>query len=242
MKDYDKLTSLQDFVLSKKDKNEDELKKAAKQWVVASAKNKIVYEIEWLGIPVIQTPEDLILMQELIFKIKPDVLIETGIAHGGSLIFYASLFELIGKGKVIGIDIEIKEHNRKVLEVHPMFDRIQMIEGDSLAEENLEAIQKLIPPNATVLVALDSCHTREHVYNELKKYSRFVTKNSYMVVFDTHTSDMVDGKAAPDYYKNNGPLEAINLFLSENDNYGIDKMYNKLYISYSPDGYLKKIK
>jgi cephalosporin hydroxylase len=242
MKDYKKLTSLQEYVLTKKDKNIEELNKAAKEWVIASAKNKLVYEIEWLGIPVIQTPEDLILMQELIFKIKPDILIETGIAHGGSLVYYASLFELIGNGKVIGIDIEIKEHNRKVLEVHPMINRIEMIEGDSLAEENLAKIKNLIPPGATVLVALDSCHTRDHVYQELIKYSRFVTKDSYMVVFDTHTSDMVEGNAAPDFYKDNGPIEAIKLFLNKSDEFEIDKRYNKLYTSFSPDGYLKKIK
>lgn len=242
MKDYNKLTSLQEFVLTKKDKDEKELKKAARQWVVASAKNKLVYEIEWLGIPVIQTPEDLILMQELIFKIKPDVIIETGIAHGGSLIYYASLFEMLGKGKVIGIDIDIREHNRKVLEVHPMFDRIEMIEGDSLAEENLNKIEELIPENATVIVALDSCHTRDHVYEELKKYSRFVTKNSYLVVFDTHTSDMAKGKATDSYYADNGPMEAIKMFLNEVKYYEIDKSFNKLYTSYSTDGYLKKIK
>ncbi|MBN2638849.1 MAG: class I SAM-dependent methyltransferase [Bacteroidales bacterium] len=242
MKDYSKITSLSKYVLKEENKNNEELKDTAFEFVVASAKNKLAYEIEWLGVPVIQTPEDLILMQELIFKIKPDIIVETGIAHGGSLIYYASLLELLGKGRVIGIDIDIREHNRKVLEVHPMINRIEMIEGDSLSEENLKKISDKIPDKSTVIVALDSNHTRDHVFAELKKYSRFVTKDSYLVVFDTHTSEMAKRAAAEDYYINNGPMEAINMFLADTDEFIIDKEYNKLFASYCPDGYLKKIK
>ena len=242
MKDYSKLTSLRKYVLTEENKNEKELKETALEFVTASAKNKLAYEIEWLGIPVIQTPEDLILMQELIFKIKPDVILETGIAHGGSLIYYASLLELIGKGKVIGIDIDIREHNRKVIEVHPMMERVEMIEGDSLSVSILQQVKSKISENSTVLVALDSDHTRDHVYQELKLFSQFVSPESYIVVFATHTSDMAKRGAAADFYIDNGPMEAINMFLKETNDFVIDEYYNKLYTSYSPNGYLKKVK
>ena len=182
MKDYSKVSSLQEYVLKDNNKNEKELKELGDKWVGAAAKNKLVYEVEWLGVPIIQTSEDIILIQELIYKEKPDVIVETGIAHGGSLIFYASLFEMLGKGKVIGIDIDIRAHNRKVIEAHPMFHRIEMIEGDSLAQENLEKIKYMIPEGAKVIVLLDSNHYSDHVYKELIKYDRFVTKDSYMVL------------------------------------------------------------
>ena len=242
MKDYLKVTSLQDYVLKEKNKNEQELKELGDKWVGAAAKNKLVYEIEWLGVPIIQTAEDMLMMQELIYREKPDVIVETGIAHGGSLIYYASLFEMLGKGKVIGIDIDIRDHNRKVIESHPMFHRIEMIQGDSLAEDNLYKIQEMIPVESKVMVLLDSNHYADHVYMEMKKYDRFVNKNSYMVVFDTHTDDIAQRGLADDSYVNNGPMTALRKFLAENDDYEIDKTYNKLYTSFSPDGYLKKIK
>ena len=242
MNDYSKLSSLEQFVLKEKNKNIRELKEAAEKWVTVAAKNKLTYEIEWMGIPVIQTPEDLILMQELIFNLKPDIIVETGIAHGGSLIFYASILEILGKGEVIGIDIDIREHNRKVLETHPLFKRITMIEGDSLLGENIRLIEEKIPQNASVIVALDSKHTRDHVLQELKLYNRFVTKESYMVVFDTHTSDVAKRGAASDFFINNGPMEAVEIFLDENEDFVIDKTYNKLYTSFSRDGFLKRIK
>ena len=239
---YQNIASLRKYVLTKENKNIEELEEAAIKWVRVSAENRLSYEIDWLGVPTIQTPEDMILIQELIFKIKPDVIIETGIAHGGSLIYYASLLELLGKGKVIGVDIEVREYNRKVLERHPMFKRIELIEGSSISEETIEKIRKIVPKNSKVIVCLDSNHTKEHVLKELQLYHGFVNSGSYIVVFDTITSKLAEKGACEKNYINNGPKEAVEYFLKVNDNFEIDKHYNKLYISYSPNGYLKRIK
>ncbi len=204
--------------------------------------NKLSYEIDWLGIPIIQTPEEIILMQEVIFCVQPDYVIETGIAHGGSLIFYASIMEAIGKGKVIGIDIDIREHNKKVLEKHRLFKRLELIEGNSISEEIVDQIKKKIPDGAKVMVCLDSNHYKEHVLKELELYKEFVSLNSYIVVYDTITSKMAELGATDKTYINNGPKEAVEEFLNTNDDFQIDKKFNRLIISYSPDGFLKRIK
>ncbi len=239
---YQNVPSLRKYVLTKENKNLEELEEAAIKWVRVSAENRLSYEIDWLGVPTIQTPEDMILIQELIFKIKPDVIIETGIAHGGSLIYYASLLELLGKGKVIGVDIEVREYNRKVLERHPMFKRIELIEGNSISGETIVKIRKIVPKNSTVIVCLDSNHTKDHVLKELQLYNSFVNPESYIVVFDTITSKIARLGVCEKRYINNGPKEAVENFLKVNANFEIDKHYNKLYISYSPNGYLRRIK
>jgi cephalosporin hydroxylase len=242
MDKYKKIQSLRKYVLTQKNKDIKELEKEGFEWVKISAKNKIAYEIDWLGIPVIQTPEDLIIMQELVFGIKPDFIVETGVAHGGSLIFYASLFELLGKGKVIGIDIDIRKHNREVLEKHPLFKRIKLIEASSVEEETKRKVMKMIPAKAKVMVCLDSNHTKPHVFQELKLYQDLVNKGSYFVVFDTITSKLADAGIADRKYINNGPMEAVREFIKENSNFEIDKKFNKLFTTYSPDGYLKRIR
>lgn len=233
---------LRKYVLTKKDKNFEQLKEAGWNWVKASAANKLSYEIDWLGVPVIQTPEDLVLMQELIFKVRPDFIIECGIAHGGGLIYYASLLELLGKGKVIGVDIEIRKHNRKVIEAHPLFKRIEMIEGDSTFQEVINEIRKRIAKNSKVIVCLDSNHTKEHVLKELKLYKDFVIPGCYIVVFDTVISELAKAGIGPEKYLNNSPKEAVEEFLKKNDNFEIDETFNKLYISDSLNGYLKRVK
>lgn len=242
MASYKKLPSLRKYVLSKKKKDSKRLKKAALEWMKIAAPNRLPYEIDWLGIPIIQIPEDLILMQELIFKIQPDVIVETGIAHGGCLIFYASLLELLGKGKVVGIDIEIRTHNRKVLEKHPLFKRIEMIEGSSISDDVVQGIRKRIPKNAQVLVCLDSDHTKGHILKELELYSQFVKPGAYIVVFDTISSVLAKLGAADKKYINNGPKEAVRDFLKKHKDFVIDKNYNKLYISCNLNGYLKRVK
>lgn len=242
MNKYENIPSLRKYVCIKENKNIGELEEIAIKWAKVSTENRLSYEIDWLGVPIIQTPEDMILMQDLIFKIKPDVIIETGIAHGGSLIYYASLLELLGKGKVIGVDIEIREHNRRVIEAHSMFKRIELIEGNSLSEETIEKIRKMVPKDSKVIVCLDSNHIKNHVLKELQLYHRFVNLGSYIVVFDTNTSKLAELGACEKKYLNNSPKEAVEEFLKEHDNFKIDKNYNKLYISYSPDGYLKRIK
>ena len=241
MTTYENLPSLRKYVLTEENKNLPELEKAAAEWTKVSQKNKLVYEIDWLGVPIIQTAQDMILMQELIFKIKPDIIIDVGLAHGGSLIYYSSLLELLGNGKVIGVDIDIREHNRKVIEAHPLFKRIELIEGSSISEKVINEIEKRLPKNPKIIVCLDSNHKKNHVLEELKLYQKFVNKGSYLVVFDTNTSDLVKLGACEEEYRDNGPKEAIEEFLRINNDFEIDKDYNKLFISCSPDGYLKRV-
>ena len=236
------IPSLRKYVLTRKVKNTKELEEISLQWSRVSIENRLSYEVDWLGIPVIQTPQDLILMQELIFKVQPDVIIETGIAHGGSLIYYASVMELLNKGSVIGVDIEIREHNRKVIEAHPLFKRIEMIEGDSVAEETFQEVKRRVTADSNVIVCLDSNHTKAHVLKELQLYQQFVKPGGYIVVFDTNTSKMAELGACDKKYIDNSPREAVDEFLVQNDNFEIDKNYNKLHISYNPDGYLRRIK
>jgi cephalosporin hydroxylase len=239
---YNNIPSLREYVLTKKNKNTQELAKIGLQWTKVAEENRLSYEVDWLGVPVIQTPEDLILMQELIFKVQPDTIVESGIAHGGSLIYYASLMELLDRGKIIGVDIEIREHNRKVIEAHPLFKRIEMIEGDSISERVIQEVRRRIPKNSKVIVCLDSDHTKAHVLRELELYQEFVVPGCYIVVFDTNTSQLAELGACDKKYINNGPKEAVEEFLKMNDNFQIDTYYNKLFISDSPDGYLKRIK
>lgn len=241
MSDYKNIPSLRSHVLVKKDKNERELEKAAMEWARVCSENKLSYELDWLGVPIIQTPEDIILLQELIFKIQPDVIIESGVAHGGGMIFEASLLELLGKGKVIGVDIEIREHNRKVIENHPLSKRIELVQGSSIAPETVAEVKKKIPAGATVLVCLDSDHTKPHVLRELELYEQFVAPGSYIAVFDTISSDLAKMGAAKEVYIDNGPAEAVTEFLKKNKDFEIDTNFNKLYASHSQNGFLKRI-
>ena len=223
---------------------DEELRILIKKLYLAIANYRYTYNFNWLGRPIIQLPQDIIAMQELIWQVKPDLIIETGIAHGGSLIFSASMLELIGKGEVLGIDIDIREHNRIEIEKHPMFKRINMIEGSSTSEEVLNEVKSYAKGKKCILVILDSMHTYDHVLKELELYSEFVTKGSYLVVFDTVIEDMPD-----DFFedrpwgKKNNPKIAVWEFLKNNDRFVIDKdIENKLLITVAPDGYLKCIK
>lgn len=236
------IPSLRKYVLTKQNKDADKLKEIGLQWIKAAVDNKLVYEIDWLGVPVIQTPEELILMQELIFSIRPDFIVETGVAHGGSLIYYASLLELLNHGKVIGVDTDIRKHNRKVIESHPMFKRIELIEGDSVSDVIINEVRKIIPKNSKVVVCLDSDHTKKHVLRELELYREFVNPGSYIIVFDTITSKLAELGICDKKYINNSPKEAIEDFLKNADDFQIDENYNKLYITYNPNGFLRKIK
>ncbi len=215
------------------------------KWIIESAQKRYTYNFSWLGRPIIQFPQDIIAMQEIIWSVKPDLIIETGIAHGGSLIFYASMLELLGGDReVLGIDIDIREHNRIEIEKHPMYKRIKMIEGSSIDEKVVSNVKDLSENKKSVLVALDSNHTHEHVLQELKVYSPLVTKGSYLVVFDTIIEDMPDD-SFPDrpWGKGNNPKTAVSEFLRTNDNFIIDReIVDKLLITTNPDGYLKRIK
>ena len=225
--------------------NNQILQEASQLFCYETIKSKYSYNFTWLGRPIIQYPQDIFAMQEIIWKVKPDIIIETGIAHGGSLIFYASLLELIGEeGLVIGIDIDIREHNRLEIEKNPMFKRIKMIEGSSTDEIIVEQVKKIAASKKKIMVALDSLHTHEHVFKELVFYSPLVTKDSYLVVFDTIIEDVPED-FFPDHPwgKGNNPKTAVREFLKINDRFVVDKeIENKLVLTVSPNGYLRKIK
>jgi cephalosporin hydroxylase len=221
----------------------NELRSAADKFNVISNKEMYSYNFSWMGRPIIQYPQDMIAMQELIWNIKPDLIIETGIAHGGSLIYYASIMELIGKGEVLGIDIDIREHNRKEIEAHSMFKRIKMIQGSAIDQSTVDQVKKHVAGKQTVMVCLDSNHTHDHVLEELRLYADFTTVGSYCVVFDTIVEDLPKGSYDRPWDVGNNPKTAVHAFLKTNDSFVIDKhIDNKLLISVAPDGYLKRVK
>ncbi|MBS1606192.1 MAG: cephalosporin hydroxylase family protein, partial [Bacteroidetes bacterium] len=200
----------------------------------------------WMGRPIIQFPQDMIAVQELIWNIKPDLIIETGIAHGGSIIFYASLLELLGKGEVLGVDIDIRQHNREEIEKHPMFKRIKMIQGSSISEEVINQVKEIAAKHQTVMVLLDSNHTHDHVLRELQLYAPLVTTGSYIVVFDTIVeflpADFLPSQPRP-WGPGNNPWTAAQAFLREHPNFEIDRTIdNKVLVSVAPEGYLKRIR
>jgi len=211
-----------------------------------------------MGRPIIQYPQDMIAMQELIWSIKPDLVIETGIAHGGSLIFSASMLAQLdmcdaiqtgisfnpkeSRRKVLGIDIDIRAHNRAAIEAHPMASRIQMIQGSSIAPEIIDQVKKLAAGHSRILVCLDSNHTHEHVLAELEAYAPLCTVGSYCVVFDTIIEDLPDNMY-PDrpWGPGNNPKTAVHEYLKSHPEFEIDQsIHNKLLITVAPDGYLKR--
>ena len=222
-----------------------QLKSISNDFVKLTGKYKYTYNFSWLGRPIIQFPQDMIAMQEIVWQVRPDLIIETGIAHGGSLIFSASMLELLGNnGQVLGIDIDIREHNRKAIEAHPMFRRIDMIEGSSIDEKIVRQVYDFAKNKKQILVVLDSMHTHDHVLKELEFYSPLVTKGSYLVVFDTIIEDMPED-FFPDrpWGKGNNPKTAVYEYLKSTDCFEIDKaIEHKLLITAAPDGYLRKIK
>jgi cephalosporin hydroxylase len=226
-------------------KNED-LKKNANHFLVESAKNKYSYNFSWMGRPIIAYPQDMLAMQEIIWEVKPDLIIETGIAHGGSLVYYASLLELIGgDGMVLGLDIDIRKHNRELIESHSMMKRIKMIEGDSTSKEVSEQVYQIAKDKIRILVCLDSNHTHDHVLKELELYAHLTTIGSYCVVFDTVVEDMPSDWdwGSRSWGVGNNPKTAVFEFLKSNNQFKIDKnIDNRILISVAPDGYLKRIR
>ena len=221
--------------------NNMSLIESARIFLKESIRSLYSYNFSWMGRPIIQYPQDIVVMQEILWSVKPDLVIETGIAHGGSIIYYASILELIGKGEVLGIDIEIRPHNRKAIQEHPMSRRITMIEGDSVSKSVLDQVKVAASEKETVLACLDSNHTHDHVLLEMELYSPFVTKGSYLVVFDTIIDDLPN-----EFYANrpwgrkNNPKMAVYEFLKKSDRFVIDRsIENKLLITVAPDGYLK---
>jgi cephalosporin hydroxylase len=217
-------------------------------WLRAGWDTKYVYSFCWMGRPIIQLPEDIVRIQEVIWRVKPDLIIETGVAHGGSLIFYASLCRAIGKGKVVGIDIEIRPHNRAAIEAHPLFSEISLIEGSSVDADVVAKVRELVTPGMSVLVILDSNHSKAHVLAELEAYSPLVSVGSYIVATDGIMRQVVGGpRTLPDWAWNN-PAEAAREFVSRNPNFKIEEPsfdFNEgsvdSFVTYWPDGYIKRL-
>lgn len=220
----------------------------SKAWLRVGWDTKYVYGFSWMGRPIIQLPEDLIRVQEVIYQIQPDVIIETGVAHGGSLVFYATLLNAIGKGKVVGVDVEIRNHNRVEIEKHKLSKLITLIEADSVSDKALSDVAKNISEKDTVMVILDSNHTKEHVLAELNAYSRFVTQNSYVVVCDGIMASLPGAPRTLPGWDSNNPLTAMEEFLSQNKNFKQeepDRDFNEGEIServtYWPNAYLRRL-
>jgi cephalosporin hydroxylase len=217
-------------------------------WLRCGWDNKYVYSFTWLGRPIIQLPEDMFRIQEVIYSVKPDVIIETGVAHGGSLIFYAGLCENIGRGRVIGVDVEIRAHNRRAIEAHKLFPLIELLEGNSVAPETVGQVKQQIQPGERVLVLLDSKHTMDHVLAELNAYAPLVSVGSYIVAMDGIMEQMVGApRSAADWAWNN-PKSAAREFVAQHPEFVIEEpgfRFNEgsvnERITYWPAGFIKRL-
>ena len=238
---------------------DNNLRKIASEWLALANAKKYSYHFEWQGRPIIQYPQDIVALQELIWNVKPDLIIETGIAHGGSLILSASMLALLdmyeamaashitdirsSKRKVLGVDIDIRAHNKQAIEAHPLSSRIQMIQGSSISPAIIEQVKSIAAEYETVLVILDSNHTHDHVLAELEAYALLTSVGSYCVVFDTVIEDM-SKEMFPDraWGPSNNPKTAVWKYLETHKEFEIDKSIPyKLLITVAPDGYLKRI-
>jgi cephalosporin hydroxylase len=228
--------------ISKQGANQN-MRRAANDFMHQSIAAKYSYNFSWMGRPIIQYPQDMVAMQEILWRVQPDLIIETGIAHGGSLVFYASICELIGRGEIVGIDIDIRAHNRTAIEAHPMASRIRMIEGSSIDPDVVGRVAQMAAGKRT-LVALDSNHTHAHVLAELRAYAPLVSRDSYCVVFDTMVEDMPPG-LYPDrpWDVGNNPKTAVKAYLAEDGDFTIDDdVEAKTLITVAPGGYLRRIR
>lgn len=237
-----------------------ELAEAAKRFMNETIVARYSYQFAWQSRPIIQYPQDIVAMQELIWSVKPDLIIETGIAHGGSLIFSASMLALldmcdaietgqsidpkVSKRKVLGLDIDIRQHNREAIEAHPMASRIEMIQGSSIAPEVVNQVHQFASNYSRILICLDSNHTHDHVLGELEAYAPLTSVGSYCVVFDTVVEDLPK-EMFPDrpWGPGDNPKTAVWKYLENHPEFEIDKSIDhKLLITVAPDGYLKRIK
>jgi cephalosporin hydroxylase len=226
-------------------KGATELKARSRDWLRDVADYRYSYNFTWLGRPIIQVAQDIVAMQELVWRIRPELVVETGVAHGGSLIFYASMLELLGGGgRVLGIDIDIRAHNRLEIERHPMARRIDLLEGSSIAPEVVREVQARAEGHGPVLVVLDSNHTHDHVLQELRAYAPLVSVGSYVVVFDTAIEDLpADRIKDRPWGPGNSPKTAVASFLAEDSRFEVDDAIDaKLLISVAPGGYLKRVR
>lgn len=221
------------------------LRKQSLDWMIASDKYKYTYNYTWLGRPIIKYPSDIVVTQEIIWKVKPDLIIETGIAHGGSLMLSASMLEMLGGDrKVVGIDVDIRGHNREAIEEHRMYKRIEMIEGSSTAPEVVDRVKEIAKGYDTVMVFLDSLHTHAHVLDELRAYAPIVSVGSYMVLPDTFIEYFPKGHYSDRPWDvGDNPMTALKAWLEETSDFEIDQDINdKLMITEAFDGYLLRVK
>jgi len=193
------------------------------QWIKVGWDQKYSYTFSWMGRPIVQLPEDMVRMQEVIYRVRPDVVIETGIAHGGSLIYYASLCKAMGRGRVIGIDIEIRPHNRKAIEDHELSSFITLVEGSSTSADVVDLVRSLIKPGESVLVILDSNHTRQHVLDEIHAYAELVTRGSYLVATDGSMKDFYDVPRGRAEWKWDNPCKAAEEFAAEDPQFVLEQ-------------------
>jgi len=238
----------------KKMSSDDSVKSVSQAWINQTGLHRYVYNWRWMGLPIIQLPADIVATQEIIWEVKPTIIIETGVARGGSLIFNASQLALLdfctnekipisqSKRRCIGIDIEIRSHNRNAIETHALAPMIRLVEGSSVDSDVVSRVSAMITPEDRVLVILDSNHTHDHVKKELDLYSKLVSSGSYLIVHDTGIE-----YAPEDLFKDrdwgvgNNPLTAVRQFLEDNEKFTVDKhVSGKLLITSSPDGYLRR--
>jgi cephalosporin hydroxylase len=239
--------------------NNTDLQNKAAEFMNASIQAQYSYNFFWLGRPIIQYPQDMVAFQEIVWEVKPDLIIETGIAHGGSLILSASLLAMLDyadavengevldpqkpKRRVLGVDIDIRSHNKTAIETHPMFSRIDMIQGSSIDRDIVSRVHEAAAGQERVLLCLDSNHTHDHVLAELQAYASLVTRDSYCIVFDTVIEDL-PAELYPDrpWGPGNNAKSAVHEFLKSNGDFEIDKTIDhKLMVSVAPDGWLKRI-
>lgn len=228
---------------------DEQLQRDARDLFNRACSYRYSYNFTWLGRPIIQFPQDMVALQEIIWRVQPDLIVETGIAHGGSLIFSAAMLELIqacggDSGEVIGVDIDIRRDNRKAIEAHPLSKRVRMIEGSSISQEVVQQVREVAKHKQRILVVLDSNHTHDHVLAELKAYGSLVTVGSYCIVFDTVVEHMPP-EAFPDrpWGPGNNPKTAVHEWLKEHSEFVIDKeLEQKLLLTVAPDGYLRRVR
>jgi len=217
-------------------------------WLAVGWQQKYSYQFTWLGRPIIQLPEDLLRIQEIICRVKPDVIVETGVAHGGSLVFYASLCKLLGKGRVIGIDIVVKQPNLEAIARHPLAEAIAVFEGSSTDAATVERVERAIAPGESVLVILDSCHTKAHVLAELETYARFVTPGSYIVATDGIMGDLFDTPDGQAAWIDDNPASAAAEFAARHPEFVLEdpeRAFNesglRQPVTYWPQAWLRRI-
>ena len=220
----------------------------SKLWLRSSWDTKYVYSFTWLGRPIIQLPDDMMRIQEVIYQIKPDVIIETGVAHGGGLVFYASLCKAMNRGRVIGIDIEIRPHNRRSIEAHELFEYISLVEGNSVDEQIVNSVKAMIKPGERGFVILDSNHSKQHVLDELNAYSNLVSVGSYIVACDGIMESLVGAPRSNNDWDWNNPKAAAEEFVSKNKKFIIEEpqfSFNEGEITervtYWPSAFVKRV-